>query len=60
MSNEQDLIKLEKAIVDNKNEHVILLQKLDANKLSQDSVTNAAVQIRKVLDAQKEKKQKVN
>jgi hypothetical protein len=60
VSNEQDLIKLEKAIVENKNEHVILLQKLDANKLSQDSVTNAAVQIRKVLDAQKEKKQKVN
>lgn len=60
VSNEQELIKLEKAIVDNKNEHVVLLQKLDGNKLSQDSVTNAAVQIRKVLEAQKERKQKVN
>lgn len=60
VSNEQELIKLEKAIVDNKNEHVVLLQKIDGNKLSQDSVTNAAVQIRKVLEAQKERKQKVN
>lgn len=60
LSNEQEKIRLEKAIEDNKNEHVILLQKIEANKTSQDSVTNAGVQIRKVLDAQKERQQKVN
>ncbi|MEY3404895.1 MAG: hypothetical protein ACO263_04955 [Cyclobacteriaceae bacterium] len=60
LSNEQEKIRLEKSLDDNKNEHVILLQKIEANKNSQDSVTNAIVQIRKVLDAQKERQQKVN
>ena len=60
LSNEQEKIRLEKAIEDNKNEHIILLQKIEANKNSQDSVSNASVQIRKVLDTQKERQQKVN
>lgn len=60
LDNEQEKIKLEKALEDNKNEHVILLQKIDANKVSQDSVTNAALQIKKVLDAQKDRQQKIN
>ena len=60
VNNEQEKIKIEKSLEDNITEHVILLQKIDANKLSQDSVTNAGLQIRKVLDAQKERQQKVN
>lgn len=60
VNNEQEKIKIEKSLEDNITEHVILLQKIDANKVSQDSVTNAGLQIRKVLDAQKERQQKVN
>jgi len=60
LGNEEEKIRLEKATEENKNNHVILLQKLDANKISQDSVANAGAQIRKVLDAQKERQQKVN
>lgn len=60
IANEEEKIRLEKAIAENKNENLILNQKIQGNKVSQDSVTNAAVQIKKVLDAQKERQQKVN
>lgn len=60
LDNEEEKVRLEKATEENKNNHVIILQKIDANKLSQDSVANAGAQIRKVLDTQKERQQKVN
>ncbi|MBM3178050.1 MAG: hypothetical protein FJZ78_08600 [Bacteroidetes bacterium] len=60
VSNEQDKIRLEKALQQNAVDHETLLRKIDMNKKAQDSVTNASAQIRKVLDAQKEKQLKVN
>jgi hypothetical protein len=60
LGNEQDKIRLEKSLELNKLDHAVLLQKIENNKKSQDSVANAGVQIRKVLDAQKEKQKKVN
>ena len=59
-ANEAEKIKLDKQLELNVADHVLLLQKIEANKKSQDSLTNAAAQIRKVLDAQKEKQSKVN
>lgn len=59
-ANEAEKIKLDKLLEMNASEHVLLLQKIEANKKSQDSLTNAAAQIRKVLDAQKEKQSKIN
>lgn len=60
VNNEQDKIRLEKALQQNAVDHETLLRKIDLNKKAQDSVANATVQIRKVLDAQKEKQLKVN
>ncbi len=57
---DQERIHLEKSLETNKLEHAVLLQKLVNNKKSQDSVANAGVQIKKVMDAQKEKQKKVN
>jgi hypothetical protein len=59
-SNEQEKIRLEKALEANKLEKAVLLQKIVNNKKSQDSVASAGVQIKKVLDAQIEKQKKVN
>lgn len=59
-ANEAEKIRLDKQLELNVADHVLLLQKIEANKKSQDSLTNAATQIRKVLDAQKEKQSKVN
>jgi hypothetical protein len=59
-NNEQDRIRLEKALELNKLDHAVLLQKIVNNKLSQDSVANAGVQIKKVIEAQKEKQRKIN
>ena len=59
-NNEQEKNHLEKSLEANSLEHAVLLQKLTNNKKSQDSVANAGVQIKKVLEAQKEKQKKVN
>jgi hypothetical protein len=59
-NNEQEKIHLEKSLETNSLEHAVLLQKLVNNKKSQDSVANAGLQIKKVLDSQKEKQKKVN
>jgi hypothetical protein len=59
-NNEQEKTQLEKQLQSNSLEHAVLLQKIENNKKSQDSVANAGVQIKKVLDAQKEKQKKVN
>ena len=60
LNNEQDKIRLEKSLELNKLDHAVLLQKIENNKNSQDSVANAGAQIKKVLEAQKEKQRKIN
>lgn len=60
VNNEQDKIRLEKALELNKLDNAVLKQKIVNNKNSQDSVTTAGVQIKKVLEAQKEKQRKIN
>jgi hypothetical protein len=59
-NNEQDKIKLEKQLELNKLDHAVLLQKIENNKKAQDSVVNAGLQIKKVMDAKKEKQKKIN
>ena len=59
-ANEQEKVRLEKALELNAASHILLVQKIEANKKAQDSLTNAAAQIRKVLDGQKDRQQKVN
>jgi len=59
-NNEQEKLHLEKSLENNKLEHAVLLQKLENNKKSQDSISTAGLQIKKVLDGQKEKQKKIN
>jgi hypothetical protein len=59
-NNEQEKIHLEKSLEANALEKAVLLQKLENNKKAQDSVSNAGIQIKKVLDAQIEKQKKIN
>lgn len=59
-NNEQEKVHLEKSLEANSLEHAVLLQKIANNKKSQDSVANAGMQIKKILDAKKEKQKKVN
>ncbi|MFM8346905.1 MAG: hypothetical protein ACKOAR_02555 [Bacteroidota bacterium] len=60
LDNEQNKVKLEKALVQNGLDHASLLLKIEANKKSQDSVAAAGVQVKKVLDAQRDKQSKIN
>ena len=59
-NNEQQKIQLEKSLETNKLDHLVLLQKIENNKKSQDSVANAGVQIKKVVEVHKERQRKVN
>lgn len=59
-NNEQDKIQLEKSLDMNKLEHAVLLQKIENNRLSQDSVANAGEQIKKVIEMHKERQRKIN
>ena len=59
-NNRKQKINLEKAIEVNKNEHIALLKRIEDNKKAQDSVAVAAEQIKKVVDAHREKQRKVN
>lgn len=59
-NNEQQKIQLEKSLEMNKLDHLVLLQKIENNKKSQDSVANAGVQIKKVVELHKERQRKVN
>jgi hypothetical protein len=59
-NNDQERLHLEKSLTNNKLEKAVLIQKLANNKKSQDSVTMAGLQIKKVMEAQKLKQQKVN
>ena len=60
VNNEQQKIQLEKSLETNKLDHLVLLQKIENNKKSQDSVANAGVQIKKVVELHKERQRKVN
>lgn len=59
-NNEQDKIKLEERLQSNTLEHAVLLQKIENNKLAQDSVKDATEQIKKVIELHKERQRKVN
>jgi hypothetical protein len=59
-SNDQEKIQLEKSLEENKLEDLVLKQKIVNNKKAQDSVAQAAVQIRKVVELHKERQAKVN
>lgn len=58
-NNKREKIQLEKNLVDNKTEYDLLLKKIAKNKHDQDSIAIANVQIKKVMEAQKEKQSKV-
>ena len=59
-SNELEKIKLTKALEANTLENAVLKVKIDNNKKAQDSIANAAVQIKKVKEVQLEKLRKIN
>lgn len=59
-NNEQEKLKLEERLQANTLEHAVLLQKLENNKLAQDSVVQAGEQIKKVMEMHKERQGKVN
>ena len=59
-NNEQERIHLEKSLEVNKLEKAVILQKIVNNKKSQDSVFNAGIQIKKVLETHKARQAKVN
>ncbi len=59
-NNEQEKIHLDKALEANKLEHLVVIQKLENNKKSQDSVALAGQQIKKVIEMHKERQRKVN
>ncbi len=58
--NKREKLQLEKSLENNKLNYETLLKNIEANKYAQDSVAQAGVQIKKVMEAQKEKKKKVN
>lgn len=59
-ANDQEKIRLEKALEANKLEDLVLKQRIVNNKRSLDSLANAAAKIKTVIDAHKEKQSKVN
>jgi hypothetical protein len=58
--NAKEKIRLEKALVSNKQDSIKLVTSLSKNKLSQDSVSIATEQIKKMVEAHKERQRKVN
>ena len=60
VNNEQQKIQLEKSLENNKLEHAVLLQKIENNKKAQDSIANANVQIKKVMELHKAKYRTIN
>jgi hypothetical protein len=57
--NKREKIRLEKNLEDNKLEYETLLLKIEKNKHDQDSINIAGEQIKKVIEAQKEKQSKI-
>ena len=58
--NKREKLQLEKSLENNKVTYETLLLNIETNKHAQDSVALAGVQIKKMMEAQKEKKKKVN
>lgn len=58
--NTKEKIRLEKALVTNRQDSVKLVASLAKNKVSQDSVAIATEQIKKMVEAHKERQRKVN
>jgi hypothetical protein len=59
-NNEQEKIQLEKNLEVNKLENASLKIKIENNNKAQDSLANVSIQIKKVLEQQKEKQRKIN
>lgn len=59
-NNEQEKIKLDERLQSIALEHAVLLQKIENNRLAQDSVVTAGEQIKKVIESHKERQRKVN
>jgi len=59
-NNEQEKIQLEKSLENNKLENASLKIKLENNKKAQDSLANAGIQIKKIMETHKEKQRKIN
>ena len=59
-NNELEKIKIDKSLEANKLENIALKIKIENNKKAQDSIANAAVQIKKVKESQIEKLRKIN
>lgn len=59
-NNDQEKVRLEKALEANKLEDLVLKQKIVNNKKSQDSIAEAGVKIKSVIEAHKERQGKVN
>ncbi len=59
-ANELEKIKLDKALETNRLENAVLKVKINNNKKAQDSIANAAVQIKKVKESQLERLRKIN
>jgi hypothetical protein len=60
VNNAQQKIQLEKSLEANKLDNLVLIQKIENNKKSQDSVRLAGEQIKKVIEMHKERQRKVN
>jgi predicted RNase H-like nuclease (RuvC/YqgF family) len=58
--NEQEKIRLEKLLENNKLENAALKIRIENNKKAQDSLVNVNTQIKKVLETQQEKQRKIN
>lgn len=59
-NNAQEKIQLEKSLESNKLENLVLIQKIENNRKSQDSVAMAGEQIKKVVELHRERQRKVN
>ncbi|HZY78633.1 MAG TPA: hypothetical protein VFE50_03865 [Cyclobacteriaceae bacterium] len=59
-NNDEEKIRLEKALEANKLEDLVLKQKIVNNKKSQDSIAQAGVKIKQVIEMHKERQGKVN
>lgn len=59
-NNQQQKIQLEKQLEANKLENAVLLQKIQNNKKAQDSIANATLQIKKVMEIHKSKFREIN
>ncbi|RAW03036.1 hypothetical protein DQQ10_02755 [Pseudochryseolinea flava] len=58
--NKREKAQLEKSLEANKAEHEALLKKIEKNKQDQDSVVQAGVQVKKIVEMHREKQRKVN